>query len=116
MPSSKRDGHASFAGDQADVADGVVAEVAWILTQIGAHAAARPVAQQTLARPVILGVKGAGAADDVFELAGALGMLAEPAAQGGADGGRHVDAVAEGAVGEVADQGFLFLVAERGPG
>ena len=41
-------GHAAFAGDEADIADRRVPEIARIMVQIGADAAARPVTQQAL--------------------------------------------------------------------
>ena len=45
-----RDGHAAFAGDQADVAHRRVAEIAREVPQVRADAAARPVADEQLVR------------------------------------------------------------------
>ena len=81
----KRHGKTAFAGDQPNVTDRRAAKVTRIVTQIGADTAARPVAENTTARPVITRVQGAGPPDDGFQF-----RWRAPDA-GGADGfpGRH---------------------------
>src|SRR5207253_2299570 len=105
-------GHAAFAGDQADVADRRLAEIARVMPQVGAHAAACPVAEQAVLGPVVAWIKGAGALDDRFESAGAIGSppLNAPM-QLLADVGRNLEALVERAIVEVTNQGFLLLVA-----
>ena len=113
----ERDGHAALAGDQADVADGVLrAEVARVVAQVGADAAAGPVAQHARLGPVVPGVEGAGAVGDGLKEAGLGGVAAQLRGDDGADRGGDVEARVKGAVSDVADQRLLLLVAGPGQG
>ena len=85
------------------------------MPQIVADAAARPVAEDAIRGPVVARVKLAAALGDGFQLTGTLRVLAaEASVQGRADVGRDVEARAERAVAQIADERFLLLVAEAG--
>src|SRR5438128_9302853 len=71
-----RNGHAAFAGDQADVANWGVAKIAGKMPEIGGNAASRPIAENAILWPEIARIEGAGAPDNSFQLSGPFRVFA----------------------------------------
>src|SRR5207244_12012260 len=73
----KRNRHSAFTGNQAYVAHWFVAKILGVVPQEGAYAAARPVAEQCVRRPVIPRIENACLAHDCFQLldARAVGVV-----------------------------------------
>ncbi len=112
-----RNREAPFGRDQADVADGSVAEVFGIPLEIRPHRPAGPVRQELEVGPVVLRQESAGPLDQRFEtFRGFLHFPAIANLDGFADlvGDRPLRV--DGPVGDVANQGFLLAVAESSDG
>ena len=69
------DGHSALAGDETNVADRRIAKIAWKVPEESADASAGPGAEQAARGPVVFREKAAGALNDRFQLAHALGVL-----------------------------------------
>src|SRR5690606_40702695 len=82
----QRDGHAAFAGGEAVIADGDVAEPLAESGQVGGATAAGPDADELGVRPVVAGAESIVALGEAQQLAGSAGIVAgEQRLQDGAD-------------------------------